>query len=124
MLLLCLRSTVLIIDRLNKVDDIVSVDPGSSSVISLMDGVKIGITQTLLSGPVCIFIILLRVLQVKVRHNYTEDRIIFNFRAANLSQGLWTAPYFDCDGLVKKWLITYVSPFFGWNSLRNRIEFK
>ena len=45
-------------------------------------------------------------------------------RAANLSQGHWTAPYFDCDGLVKKWLVTYVSPFFGWNSLRNRIEFK
>jgi len=46
------------------------------------------------------------------------------YRAANLSQGHWTAPYFDCDGLVKKWLVTYVSPFFGWNSLRNRIEFK
>ena len=46
------------------------------------------------------------------------------FRAANLSQGIWTPPYFDCDGLVKRWLITYVSPFFGWNSLRNRIEFK
>ena len=41
-----------------------------------------------------------------------------------MSQGHWTAPYFDCDGLVKKWLVTYVSPFFGWNSLRNRIEFK
>ena len=22
------------------------------------------------------------------------------------------------------WKITYASPFFGWNSLRNRIEFK
>ena len=60
-LLLCLRSTVLIIDRLNKVDDIVSIDSGGSSVVSLMDGVKIGITQTLLSGPVCVFIVLLRV---------------------------------------------------------------
>eukprot|EP00090_Calanus_glacialis_P009944 TRINITY_DN1832_c0_g1_i1.p1 TRINITY_DN1832_c0_g1~~TRINITY_DN1832_c0_g1_i1.p1 ORF type:complete len:847 (+),score=167.28 TRINITY_DN1832_c0_g1_i1:123-2663(+) len=46
------------------------------------------------------------------------------YRAANLEQGIWTAPYFDCNGLVPRWKITYASPFFGWNSLRNRIEFK
>jgi hypothetical protein len=26
--------------------------------------------------------------------------------------------------IVKKWKITYASPFFGWNSLRNKIEFQ
>lgn len=46
------------------------------------------------------------------------------YRAANLDQGHWTAPYFDCDGLVPMWKITYAAPFFGWDSLRNRIEFK
>lgn len=46
------------------------------------------------------------------------------YRAANLQQGLWTAPYFDCEGLVKMWKITYAAPFFGWDSLRQRIEFK
>ena len=46
------------------------------------------------------------------------------YRAANLAQGHWTAPYFDCHGLVKKWKITYAAPFFGWDSLRKRIEFK
>jgi hypothetical protein len=46
------------------------------------------------------------------------------YRAANIHQGLWTAPYFDCDGLVKMWKITYAAPFFGWDSLRQRIEFK
>ena len=45
-------------------------------------------------------------------------------RAANIDHGHWTAPYFDCDGLVKMWKITYASPFFGWDSLRQRIEFK
>jgi hypothetical protein len=45
-------------------------------------------------------------------------------RAANMKQGIWTAPYYDCNGLVKKWKITYASPFFGWNSLRNKIEFQ
>merc|ERR1712210_422189 len=36
-----------------------------------------------------------------------------------------TPPYFDCSGVGKPtWKITYASPFFGWNSLRNRIEFK
>lgn len=46
------------------------------------------------------------------------------YRAANIDHGHWTAPYFDCDGLVKMWKITYASPFFGWDSLRQRIEFK
>eukprot|EP00095_Tigriopus_kingsejongensis_P001165 maker-scaffold350_size199587-snap-gene-0.27 protein:Tk01165 transcript:maker-scaffold350_size199587-snap-gene-0.27-mRNA-1 annotation:"hypothetical protein SINV_01162" len=46
------------------------------------------------------------------------------YRAANLEQGHWTAPYFDCGGLVPMWKITYAAPFFGWDSLRNRIEFK
>jgi len=46
------------------------------------------------------------------------------YRAASLDHGLWTAPYFDCNGLVKMWKITYASPFFGWDSLRKRIEFK
>eukprot|EP00096_Caligus_rogercresseyi_P011406 TRINITY_DN4476_c0_g1_i2.p1 TRINITY_DN4476_c0_g1~~TRINITY_DN4476_c0_g1_i2.p1 ORF type:complete len:829 (+),score=116.10 TRINITY_DN4476_c0_g1_i2:73-2559(+) len=47
-----------------------------------------------------------------------------NYRAANIDHGYWTAPYFDCKGLVKMWKITYAVPFFGWDSLRNRIEFK
>ena len=53
-----------------------------------------------------------------------EVVLIFVFRAANIDHGHWTAPYFDCDGLVKMWKITYASPFFGWDSLRQRIEFK
>merc|ERR1711956_104221 len=46
------------------------------------------------------------------------------YKAANIKQGLWTAPYYDCNGLVKMWKITYAAPCFGWDSLRNRIEFK
>lgn len=45
-------------------------------------------------------------------------------RAANLNHGYWTVPYFDCNGKVKKWLITYASPFFGWDSLKDKLEFK
>merc|ERR1712018_3905 len=40
------------------------------------------------------------------------------YKAANLEQGIWTPPYFDCTGVGKPmWKITYASPFFGWNSL-------
>jgi len=46
------------------------------------------------------------------------------FRAANLDHGYWTAPYFDCNGKVKDWVITYASPFFGWDSLKVKLEFK
>lgn len=45
-------------------------------------------------------------------------------RAARLDHGHWTTPYFDCNGKVKKWVITYASPFFGWDSLKEKLEFK
>ncbi|CAD6209215.1 GSCOCG00003785001-RA-CDS [Cotesia congregata] len=47
-----------------------------------------------------------------------------SYRAANLNHGHWTTPYFDCNGKVNKWVITYASPFFGWDSLRLKLEFK
>ncbi|XP_014280569.1 uncharacterized protein [Halyomorpha halys] len=46
------------------------------------------------------------------------------YRAAKLTDGYWTNPYFDCKGKVKKWLITYAVPFFGWDSLKVKLEFK
>lgn len=46
------------------------------------------------------------------------------YRAANLDHGYWTQPHFDCKGKVKKWIVTYAAPFFGWDSLRARLEFK
>lgn len=49
---------------------------------------------------------------------------VYLCRAANLNHGYWTVPYFDCNGKVKKWLITYASPFFGWDSLKDKLEFK
>jgi hypothetical protein len=49
--------------------------------------------------------------------------VIFN-RAADLRHGYWTRPYFDCNGFVKKWVTTYAAPFFGWDSLRTKLEFK
>jgi len=50
--------------------------------------------------------------------------VFFGFRAANIQQGHWTTPYFDCNGLVPKWLITYAVPFFGFDNLRANLEFK
>jgi len=38
--------------------------------------------------------------------------------------GWWSAPYFDCNGFVNDWIVTYSIPFFGLNSIRTDIEFK
>ncbi len=54
----------------------------------------------------------------------TCNENLYIFRAASIKHGYWTAPYFDCNGLVPKWLITYAAPFFGWDSLRVNLEFK
>ncbi|XP_066597995.1 uncharacterized protein [Prorops nasuta] len=69
-------------------------------------------------------------MKIKIRFNETGEFLkkyehYPNFyRAANLNHGHWTTPYFDCDGKVKKWVITYASPFFGWDSLKEKLEFK
>lgn len=69
-------------------------------------------------------------IKMKIRFNETGSHLkkyehypTF-YRAGNLDHGHWTQPYFDCEGKVKKWLITYAAPFFGWDSLKVKLEFK
>ncbi|KAG7213753.1 hypothetical protein KM043_002980 [Ampulex compressa] len=69
-------------------------------------------------------------MKIKIRFNETGEYLkqyehYPNFyRAANLDHGHWTTPYFDCNGKVKKWVITYASPFFGWDNVKDKLEFK
>lgn len=69
-------------------------------------------------------------LKMKIRSNETGEHTKKyehypnSYRAANIDHGHWTSPYFDCNGKVKKWLITYAAPFFGWDSIRVKLEFK
>lgn len=69
-------------------------------------------------------------LKIRIRHNETGDhlqkyeRYPTFYRAGNLKHGFWSQPRFDCNGYVKKWLITYAAPFFGWDSLKVKLEFK
>lgn len=46
------------------------------------------------------------------------------FRAARLEHGTWSTPYYDCDGKLPMWKIQYAAPFFGWDSLKAKLEFK
>lgn len=52
------------------------------------------------------------------------DRYPLQYRSAQLEHGYWTAPFYDCNGLHNTWLISYASPFFGWDKLKLRIEFR
>lgn len=69
-------------------------------------------------------------LKMKLRHNETGEfmqkyeHYPNSYRAASLKHGYWTQPQFDCNGYVKKWLVTYAAPFFGWDSLKVKLEFK
>ena len=46
------------------------------------------------------------------------------YYAPHEDDGLWSLPYFDCDGYINNWVLTYSVPFFGLNSLRTHLEFK
>lgn len=56
---------------------------------------------------------------------YSRDSLSpFYYKAPREEDGIWTAPYFDCDGYVDEWIITYSVPFFGQNSDSSAIEFQ
>lgn len=69
-------------------------------------------------------------LKIRIRFNETGETTrkyehYPNFyRAAKLDHGYWTTPYFDCNGKVPMWKIKYGVPFFGWDSLKAKLEFK
>ena len=46
------------------------------------------------------------------------------YQAPRVEDGLWSVPYFACDGDVDEWVVTYSTPFFGLNSVASDIEFK
>lgn len=51
------------------------------------------------------------------------DRYPLQYKVAQLEHGYWSAPFHDC-GLHNQWLISYSSPFFGWDKLKLKVEFK
>lgn len=46
------------------------------------------------------------------------------YYAPDETDGWWSPPYFDCDGYVNDWVITYSVPFFGLNTIRSALDFK
>ncbi|KAK3876401.1 hypothetical protein Pcinc_018813 [Petrolisthes cinctipes] len=69
-------------------------------------------------------------LKLKLRHNATGmysrkyERYPTFYKAAEIHHGQWSVPEFDCTGVVKKWIVHYTAPFFGWDALRAKLEFK
>lgn len=69
-------------------------------------------------------------MKIRIRFNETGDTTMKYehypnyYRGAKLEHGYWTAPYYDCRGKVPMWKIQYVAPFFGWDSLKVKLEFK
>lgn len=69
-------------------------------------------------------------LKIRVRFNETGEttrkyeHYPNHYMGARLHHGYWSAPYFDCYGKVPMWKIKYAAPFFGWDSLKVKLEFK
>ncbi|CAL8108867.1 unnamed protein product [Calicophoron daubneyi] len=59
--------------------------------------------------------------------NGTQLQRYFNFPlyywVPRYEDGYWTQPYFDCEGKVKEWLITYAAPFFGLIGEEQALQF-
>lgn len=68
---------------------------------------------------VCLYIVLFY-----LNFDFLIIFILLRDRAAELQHGQWSIPEFDCDGFVKKWVVHYTAPFFGWDALRSKLEFK
>lgn len=61
---------------------------------------------------------------IKGTSNVNYDNFPMTYKAPNIEHGFWTHPYFRCDGMIDQWVITYIVPFFGLDSLRKKVEFK
>ncbi|XP_062583037.1 uncharacterized protein LOC134244804 [Saccostrea cucullata] len=44
--------------------------------------------------------------------------------APSVTHGIWTQPYFRCDGRVDAWIMTYAVPIIGRDRLRTKLQFK
>lgn len=68
-------------------------------------------------------------LKINIRFNSSGlnliryDRYPVEYKVAQLAHGYWSEPQLDCQ-LHNQWLISYASPFFGWDKLKMRVEFK
>ncbi|XP_003742432.1 uncharacterized protein LOC100897972 [Galendromus occidentalis] len=68
--------------------------------------------------------------KIQIRYNSSGhsaikyDHYPLQYKAADVKDGYWTSPYFDCGGYHNSWIVTYAVPFFGWDSLRARLQFK
>lgn len=68
-------------------------------------------------------------LKINIRFNSSGlnlikyDRYPLQYKAAQLEHGYWSSPFHDC-GIHNQWLISYASPFFGWDKLKMKVEFK
>ena len=46
------------------------------------------------------------------------------YKSASYEAGVWSDPYFDCDGYIKDWVISYRIPFFGNTGYGSAVEFR
>lgn len=46
------------------------------------------------------------------------------YKAPSVTHGMWSQPYFRCDGRVDAWVMTYAVPFIGMDRLRTKLQFK
>lgn len=50
------------------------------------------------------------------------DQYPLQYKAATMTHGQWSAPYFDCGGYHNRWLISYGAPFFSKNKVSNQLQ--
>ena len=68
--------------------------------------------------------------KINVRYNSTGlyaikyDHYPLNYKAAELDHGYWSQPYYDCHGVHHDWILKFGVPFFGWDRIHSRLEFK
>lgn len=57
-------------------------------------------------------------------YNIRYDHFPLQYKAADVKHGYWSSPFFDCHGFHKDWIINYAVPFFGWDKIKSKLEFK
>ncbi|KPM03396.1 hypothetical protein QR98_0018270 [Sarcoptes scabiei] len=66
--------------------------------------------------------------KIEIRYNSNGhstiryDQYPLQYKAATLTHGQWSAPYFDCGGFHNRWMISYGAPFFNKDKVSDRLQ--
>lgn len=78
----------------------------------------------LADGFLCVFVVYVCRADEPGKNIRKHEDYPLVWQAAGYEVGTWSDPYFDCEGYIKDWILSYRVPFFGNTGYGSPTEFR